>query len=206
MAPMRDMLTEAAEAFLEEPQIIMGNSLGGLAAVRLAGRKPENTLALVLISPGGTPVPQSDLAILLDRFQMDSWAKALAFLHALMGGPHRRRLDLVWGIRARAARPSIQALIARISRDDLLTPEELSTLSMPVLLYWGQDDEILPRPHLEWYRTHLPEHTEVHTPAGMGHAPFMDSVGGFLEPVLEFCRRLPHADQRPGYSPSSIQK
>jgi pimeloyl-ACP methyl ester carboxylesterase len=206
MEPMRDMITEAAEDFLDHPQIIVGNSLGGLAAVRIAGQKPQHTLALVLISPGGTPIPQTDLDALLDRFHMDTWAKAHAFIHACLGGPYRRRFDLAWGVRARIARPSIQSLVGRVSRSDLLAPEELSTLQMPIFLFWGQDDEILPEPHLDFYRSHLPSHTEVHRPEGMGHAPFMDNTQQFLEPVLEFCDRLSSKGQPPGVSPSSIQK
>ena len=196
-AAMREMLISAADTYLDEEQIIIGNSLGGLAAVRMAGRKPDKAIALVLVSPGGSPIAQGDLDALLDRFAMDSWAKAHAFLDACMGGPHRKRLDLAWGVRARADRPSIRALVNRISRKDLLAPDELTDLKMPILLYWGQDDEILPEEHLNFYRSHLPSHTEVYTPQGMGHAPFLDSVGRFLEPVIEFCERLPQAEQDP---------
>ena len=193
-AAMREMLISAAETYLDDAQIIIGNSLGGLAAVRMAGRHPDKALALVLVSPGGSPIAQGDLDALLDRFAMDSWAKAHAFLNACMGGPHRKRMDLAWGVRARASRPSIRALVNRISRKDLLVPDELSELTMPILLYWGQDDEILAGDHLNFYRSHLPGHTQVHTPQGMGHAPFLDSVTRFLEPVIEFCERLPQAD------------
>ena len=109
------------------------------------------------------------------------------------------RIDLMWAIRARVARPSIKALIAAMSRKDLLTPEELTQLQMPTLLYWGQDDEILPGPHLEFFSTHLHSGTEICTPAGIGHAPFLDDVEHFVSVVLNFCEGL----QSPDY-PSAL--
>jgi pimeloyl-ACP methyl ester carboxylesterase len=201
---MRQMLTEASSVYMDEPQIIMGNSLGGLAAVRMAGRKPDQTLALVLVSPGGTPIPAAELDALLDRFEIDSWAKAHSFVDAFLGGPHRKRLDLAWGVRARVRRPSVRALVSLINRSDMLTADELTGLQMPILLYWGQDDEILASPHLDFYRTHLPDHAEVLTPERMGHAPFLESVQDFLAPVLDFCGRLPAPGQ--AQSTSSSQK
>ncbi len=195
---MRAMLFEASSVFMDCSQVLIGNSLGGLTAVRLALRLPEKTSALVLVSPGGTPTTQAELDQILDRFQMDSWDKAAQFTSALLAGHNKKRPDLTWGIRGRANRPSIQELVAQIRIDDLLSAEELSDLQMPILLYWGQDDEILNAQHLDFYRANLPAHTEVLTPAGMGHAPFLDSNRRFLEHIMDFCSRLPHSAQRLG--------
>jgi len=193
-AAMREMLTAAGETLLDVPHILVGNSLGGLVSVRIAGQRPEITLALALISPAGTPVPKEDLKATLDGFRIDTWAKAQDFVADCMGTGSRRRFDLAWGIRARVSRPSVQALVDAFSFDHLLGPEELQTLEMPIFLYWGQDDKILGPDHLDFYRTHLPEHAECHTPARMGHAPFLNSARRFVEPVLEFCARVPVGD------------
>jgi pimeloyl-ACP methyl ester carboxylesterase len=191
---MRLMLTEALEALMDQPQILIGNSLGGLTAVRMAGLKPEQTLALVLVSPGGSPIAQAELEELLGRFKMDGHADSSAFVDAFLGGSTHVRPDLVWAVRARVQRPSVKQLIESISSAPMLAPEELSELAMPIQLYWGQDDDILGAEHLDFYRAHLPAQTEVLTPEGQGHAPFLEDLDGFLAPVLDFCRRL---DQRP---------
>jgi pimeloyl-ACP methyl ester carboxylesterase len=165
--------------------------MGGLAAVRMAAQRPEKTLALILVSPGGSPTGPEGLSSVLERFEMDSWAKAHSFVDAFTGGPNRKRFDLAWGIRARVSRPSVRALVKRISSADLLMPDELQQLQMPILLVWGQDDEILDSEHLEFYRRHLHEGTELHTPEGMGHSPFLNRMEHFVDLMLEFCGRVP---------------
>ena len=159
----------------------------------IAGQNQDKALALVLVSPGGTPLSQPDLDTLLSHFDMTNWANARAFMDLCLGGPPRWRFDLWWGIRARVAHPSIKALLADMSPEDLLVPAELSALQMPILLYWGQDDGILTAPHQEFYATHLPSSRVIHTPAGMGHAPFLDNVKTFLAVVVAFCERLPQS-------------
>jgi pimeloyl-ACP methyl ester carboxylesterase len=191
LEPMRSMILEASEAIFDQPQVVVGNSMGGLAAVRMAAQRPDQTIALILISPGGSPTGPEGLSAILDRFEMDSWAKAHSFVDACTGGPNRRRFDLAWGIRARMSRPSVRSLVNRISTADLLEPNELQGLQMPILLVWGQDDEILDSEHLDFYRSHLHEHTELHTPEGMGHSPFLDKLEHFVGLLLDFCGRLP---------------
>jgi pimeloyl-ACP methyl ester carboxylesterase len=188
---MRKMLSEASEGLLDIPQVVVGNSLGGLVAVRAAGTLPDRVLGLVLVSPAGASIPQADLETLMARFDIDSWTKAREFVEHCMGGRTWLHMGLTWGIRARLAHPSVRALVDAFSHENLLTADELSSLTMPILLYWGQDDEILDGPHIDFYRTHLPAHAEFITPEHMGHAPFMDSVAGFVDPVLDFCARLP---------------
>jgi pimeloyl-ACP methyl ester carboxylesterase len=191
MEAIRQMIQEADMAILDRPQIIMGNSLGGLVAVRMAAHMPEQTLALVLASPGGTPMDKQALSVILDRFHMESWATAHAFVDACTGGPPRKRFALAWGIRARMNRPSVRAMVSQISTDNLLEPAELECLEMPILLVWGKDDGILGPSQLDFYRTHLPDHIELHTPERMGHSPFLDRLEHFVELVLSFCGRLP---------------
>jgi pimeloyl-ACP methyl ester carboxylesterase len=40
-----------------EPAILLGNSLGGLVSIRYAQSRPDRIAGLVLVSPGGAPMP-----------------------------------------------------------------------------------------------------------------------------------------------------
>jgi pimeloyl-ACP methyl ester carboxylesterase len=188
LRPFLEMLTEAAETFLDVPHHIVGSSLGGLMSVRLAGRFPESATSLSLISPAGTMATQAQLDRVLALFEVDEWQQALGFVDACMGEDPPMRTLMALAIQSRIANPNIQAILQEFSPDWLLAPEKLSALPMPVLLYWGLQDGILGASNLDSYRTHLPPSTEVYTPAREGHAPWMD--GPFMDGSEPFVSRL----------------
>ena len=197
MAPdaFRAMLASATDQLLDEPHILIGNSLGGLAALRTAMRRPDKALALVLTSPGGAPISEAALRTLLERFEMDSDQKARRFAVDCLGEGVALSRVLGWIIRARVARPSVASLVATFSHRRLLTPEELGALEMPILFYWGLADGILGPEHRAFFEAHLPQHAERYLPEHEGHSPHLDGplLDGskrFLVPVLDFCRRV----------------
>jgi pimeloyl-ACP methyl ester carboxylesterase len=182
------MLTEAAETFLDVPHHIVGSSLGGLMSVRLGTRFAQSATSLSLISPAGTMATQAQLDQVLTLFEVDEWQQALGFVDACMGEDPPMRTLMALAIQCRIANPNIQAILQEFSPEWLLEPESLSSLPMPVLLYWGLQDGILGTSNLDSYRTHLPPSTEVCTPATEGHAPWMD--GPFMDGSERFVGRL----------------
>ena len=186
--PFLEMLTEAAETFLDVPHHIVGSSLGGLMSIRLATYYPERVASLSLISPAGTMATQAQLDTVLSVFEVEDWKRALGFVDACMGENPPIRSLMALAVQSRVAHPNIQELLREFSPKWLLEPEVLSALSMPVLLYWGLQDGILGTSNLENYRTHLPPGTVCYTPEAQGHAPWLD--GPLMDGSKPFVDRL----------------
>lgn len=177
-------LLGALDAVLDEPVVVLGNSMGGFAAIRLARARPEKVRALVLVSPGGAPV--DDLAGFLGRFDLQTRADAGRFVDQFLGRPARIRPLLVSGVRSRVMAPGPRQLVAQLRDADQLSADELSGLSMPILMFWGRDDDVLGREQLAFFRRHLPPHAAITTPPRYGHAPYLDSTAGFGARVARF--------------------
>ena len=66
-----DGLTEALDAVLDEPVILFGNSLGGIAAIRYALARPARVRGLILCSPTGAAMSAEGLPEVRFTFDHD---------------------------------------------------------------------------------------------------------------------------------------
>lgn len=184
---IRDRLTPAFQQILDEPAIVLGNSLGGLVAIRAALHEPEKVLGLVLASPGGAPMSEDELEQLLSNFRLNSHQLALGFVDRFQGRSQARHV-FAWGARLRMKRENIRAFVEQISHEHLLTAEELAAVQVPTLVFWGTDDRVLPASSLAFFREHLP-HANFVEPPGYGHAPYLDHLKRFVVVVDGFVER-----------------
>ena len=172
-----------------EPAIIIGNSMGGLAAVRYAQARPERVAGLALVSPGGAPMPPALLAQFLRQFAISSHREALDFVDAMFAdGAGVLRHALAHGIRKRFGHPQLRNLLSGLTTDQLLSPTDLSQLRMPTLLIWGREERVLPRSHLEFFCEHLPAHAEIEEWPNFGHVGFLEQPDALAARVLDFAR------------------
>jgi pimeloyl-ACP methyl ester carboxylesterase len=187
-------LRDALDIVLDEPAVVFGNSLGGLAAIRYAQARPVATLGLVLVSPAVAPMAPDDLAEFLGGFDLDSHTAALEFADRLFHRPHPLRHLLALGIRARFGASTVRRLLEGATADVLLTPADLADLGMPISIVWGGADRVLPETHRDFFFAHLPAHAERLTPPSFGHAPFLDHADAVADHLLAFARRIDAAD------------
>jgi len=180
------ILLEAQDTLLPEPGYVLGNSMGGLIAVRIALAWPDRVRALLLASPAGAPFEEQELSRLRSLFGTDTHADALSFVDRLMGPGARFRHFLALGVRARLSRPAVRTILERIDNAHLLQPGQLADLRMPVWLCWGAADRILAPTGLDYYRTALPPGAVVETPEEFGHSPFAQHVGRFSRRLRAF--------------------
>ncbi len=162
---------ELLDRELDEPAIVVGNSLGGAVAVSYALSSPGRVRALVLASPAGACMEQAELAELLAMFNLRSRADAHAFFARLY---HRVPwfTPLIAGDVVRIfSRETIVSFRRSARCDHAFTPEQLGALSMPILLIWGRSDRLMPSANLEYYRRYLPPHAEIEEPEGMRPSP-----------------------------------
>jgi pimeloyl-ACP methyl ester carboxylesterase len=183
---MKSALVAALDDVLDEPSVVYGNSMGGLAAVRYALARPAQVRGLVLSSPGGAAMDDAELRRFASGFSLTSHDEALGFVDRMLARKSRFRQLLAWGVRRQFGDPRVRALLSALAPADLLQPEELAALPMRVLLVWGRDERVLPREHFEFFRRHLPGDTRIEQPEGFGHAPYLDDVGAVARQILAF--------------------
>jgi pimeloyl-ACP methyl ester carboxylesterase len=187
-------MTGVLDALIDEPAIVVGNSLGGLLALHYAIARPERVRALVLMSPGGAPSTDAEWSALKGAFDFDSRAGGLAFLARVY---HRTPLIahlVAHELSASTGRRVVRDLLDAATNEHAPTPEALAALPMPVLLVWGQSERLLPDSHLDYYARHLPQRTVVERPEGYGHCAHVDQPGRVAARIVSFAREIRRGD------------
>ncbi|MEN9802018.1 MAG: hypothetical protein RLZ37_1143, partial [Actinomycetota bacterium] len=145
-----DLLPRILESLGRAPYTLIGNSVGGFAAIRTASRHPDLVSNLVLVNPGGF-TPRWPTTFLACR--LFGWEKFAPFAMRLL--PHlylRRRTANVDQIRAAltiASQSEAQTqTFARVWRsftdkNHSASPDAVN-VDVPVLLVWGTQDPVLP--------------------------------------------------------------
>ncbi len=179
-------LFETLDHMMDESMVLFGNSMGGYAAITYAVERPEHVDRLILCSPGGAHMGQEDLDEFRKVFNVDSHNDALEFVDRLLGKRSPFRHAMALSVRRRLSLPHLQKLMASVTPGHLLLPEHLETLTMPILMVWGQEDQILPDHSRDFFVNHLPDHAEVIQPDRLGHSPYLESPGALTQHILKF--------------------
>jgi len=185
-AAIEAALIEALDQVLDEPALIFGNSMGGVAAVRYASVRPGRARGIVLCSPGGAAMNHEELGRFVRSFLLTSHTEALGFVDRLLVEPGLMRPLYAWGVRRSFEKAPMRALLASLGPADLLSAEQLRALAAPVLLIWGKGDRVFPRSHFRFFRDNLPPHTEVREPAHVGHSPFLEDPDWLAAQIRAF--------------------
>ncbi|WP_020499703.1 alpha/beta fold hydrolase [Sciscionella marina] len=196
-----DGLVEVAEDVLDvlaERGIVrlsvLGNSVGGYVAARLAQRRPAVITGVVLVDPGGF-TPHNPLTRFFCRHVMGRPRLARALVTPLMRanlGRLRTPSARASYARARAIRRdrrrlAVHCAIWRSFSDPRFDLTD-SALSAPALLVWGRRDPVLPAA-IDGRRARraLPDAQSVLL--ATSHEPFNERPHDFLEHVLPFLRQ-----------------
>ena len=153
--------------------VLVGNSMGGLGAIRVAQHAADRVVGLVLVSPAGAPMQQPEMDALLALFDLRDIRSALRFIDKLyVNGCSARYLSALAAL-AHLNRPHLQDLLKLYRQYTFIRAEELYDLPQ-TLLIWGDEDTFFPPSSRNFYcRSLQPEKTEVVTPARFGHTPFL---------------------------------
>lgn len=181
---------EALDAVDLEPGLVVGNSLGGAAAVRFLAARPERARRALLFSPAGAPMSADELADLRDKFRVDRHMDAVSFVRRLSGREVGLRAHLLapW-LRRSLGDPLLRRWLASVTPDQFLTPEELRDLRVPVEVVWGRQERMLPDSAREFWRAHLPADA-LEEPDGFGHTPFLDDRRWTAARILASAERV----------------
>ncbi|MGR6319701.1 alpha/beta fold hydrolase [Micromonospora soli] len=201
------VLATAVAGFLDAagvtgPVHLVGNSLGGAVAMRLAADQPARVASLVLVNSAGfgrevtvalrvlavrpiarlllRPHPalarRTERAIFFDPIYVTEERIATALAAARQPHAARVMLELVRSLGTwRGVRPEWRAeLLAAVA-----------ALDLPTLLVWGDRDLILPASHLTNARTRLPG-ARHHLFPDTGHMPQIERAAEFEALVRRF--------------------
>ncbi len=177
---LAEHLAATLEALAIQRFHLIGNSLGGLVATRLAHRRPERILSLGLLDPAGVYPPNpSELQRLLDKNENPLLVKTPEGFDRLIDFVFHDKPFMPWPARPALARLMVsrQAINQKIWGDMTDNLQEvipiLPGLSMPVLLIWGDKDRVLDVSSVAIYQQHLPTIKAVIL-ADCGHSPMME--------------------------------
>lgn len=177
--PLPDLDTIAAtlahwmEA-VDAPSVhLVGHSMGGQLAVRVAAHFPLRVRRLVLVDAAG--IPRLARARELFRFATEVAAPAR------WGDP--RFLPVIVGDAFSAGPRTIGRALGYVIRDDVRPL--LPRVAAPTLVVWGQRDCILPPEHAEIFRAQLPDARLVILD-GAAHNPMVDRPDDFNRVVIGF--------------------
>lgn len=179
-------LDAALAGWLDAPAWILGNSLGGLAAIRFAARHPDRVRGLFALSPAGARVEAASFEAFARSLHVTDHAEALDFVDRLFARPFWGRHALALGVRHCFAEPTVARLVREARAADLLDVSEVASLRMPFWLVWGTAERILPPDQLAWYERALPPQAVLVKPREFGHAPFLDRPGELAVLVRRF--------------------
>ncbi|MPS49946.1 pimeloyl-ACP methyl ester esterase BioH [Methylobacillus sp.] len=186
---------------------IVGWSLGGLVAMRLALSQPARVRRLALVGstprfintePGhAQPWEYGIAAPVFQKFAQqvgEDYANTLIkFLTLQCMGARDARATIKELRRSLSDRPAPAPLALESALDVLLQNDlrpELSALQQPVLLVHGDRDSLAPVQAAHWLARHL-QHASLRVIAGAGHAPFLSHTAQFIDSVCDFFQPNP---------------
>lgn len=153
------------------PIHLVGHSLGGAVAILMALRASVGIERLTLLSPGGFG-PEINVSLLRDYAAASSDAEIRSCLADMAGSEFSPPPHLVTRAVAERAAPGqlealhrLHSLITRGGRQGAFSPEQLSSLAMPVDLVWGDRDPVLPFDQTR----NAPASFRIHQQPGLGH-------------------------------------
>jgi pimeloyl-ACP methyl ester carboxylesterase len=175
---MTALLARWLETF-GEPVHIMGHSMGGQLAIRLAAERPDLVRSLLLVSAAGIP------------FRLDPRPHVRPLPKPPYGGPRIAQLLVPDFFRTGPA--SVALATTRVLRGD--QRERMRALRLPTLLVWGENDPLVPLVYGEAMAGEIEGARLVVIPRA-AHVAMWDTPEEFNRIALEFLDEVERAPAR----------
>lgn len=197
-------VTDFLDALGLGPVAIVGNSMGGNVAARVAAAQPERVDRLVTIGGIGvavfSPSPPEGIKLLVrfvedpTRDRLVTWMESMVFDPALLTDEY---VEVRWqaanqpGALDDLRRMFNAKTLAAMRRAPLGAPDQVATLARikaPTLVTWGRDDRVTPLDNV-LLPLRVVRNCEVHVFPDCGHWVMIERRAEFERVVLEFLRR-----------------
>lgn len=185
--------------FGDAKPIVIGNSIGGAAALIAALEKPEAIRALVLCNPGGLapldPLASAVIKLLVSFFEAGArgaswfpWAFGLYYRLVLSAKPAQEQRALIVAAGSEMA-PILVEAWRSFGEDDADLRTRAQALKPPVLFAWAKSDQIV-----AWSRSKRAVETIQQAKVEFfegSHAAFLEDPLSFQASFLAFVKTLP---------------
>lgn len=158
---------------------LVGHSLGGAVAIRVAHEHPTHVASLTLIAPAGIGA-EIDMGFIEGFIAADRRKTLQPVLEKLLADPSLVSRDMIEDVLkfkrldgAAAALSAIAAANFTGGRQAISLLPELTALGVPVQVIWGAEDRILPAGQA----ANLPKTVALHVLPKAGHMPHMEAAG-----------------------------
>jgi pimeloyl-ACP methyl ester carboxylesterase len=200
---MASFVLEFASAIALDRFAIGGNSMGGGVAARFVIDNPGRATALILVDPAGLrakaagapglgfqvariPVLRDGLRFLAQRFIFEDGLKAAFADDALVTDD---MVERYWQLNRMEGTPA--ATIARFGAGpDQTVQDKASTITVPTLVLWGDQDKLIPVDAAEAWRQAV-KGSQVIIYPGIGHIPMEEIADQSAADVAKFLAGLP---------------
>jgi pimeloyl-ACP methyl ester carboxylesterase len=203
-----DQLVDLLDQLHIRQTMVVGHSMGGAVAVRLARRHPERVTKLLLVAPLGFGARRKvrflRLAVLpgvapilmrLRRFRVPTREEMLQRAQQRFGGRISQEGALAWAESAvltfqergfvrglvRAGRACVQL----IEGTDHRVRKDYAELTLPTLVIWGDEDRTVPTQDAQTLRSLRPD-ARLELFSQCGHHPYLEATERFNQMVQAF--------------------
>jgi pimeloyl-ACP methyl ester carboxylesterase len=189
-----DVAEELVSRLAPEGAIVLGNSVGGFAAARLAIRRPELVRGLVLVDSGGFLPRSPQVRIFCALMARPRFLRALYpwFANRYMrpqSEADRQVRDV--GIATTRQDPGLAAvsgLWRSFSSPEHDLHKEAASIQAPTLIVWGKRDPVIPLKAGRTIAATIPDaRLEL---LDTGHAPQVSDPDGFAALLVPFAERV----------------
>jgi pimeloyl-ACP methyl ester carboxylesterase len=195
-----EIVVEFADAVgIDKPADVIGNSMGGFIAAEIGINHPDMARRIVLCSAAGISITNLKRQPVLTSARITAAVTnlALARLETMARRPGLRHLamayvfrhptriapDLAYQVMSGAGKPAfIDALDALTDYD---FRDRLDDVQVPVLLIWGEDDNLVPVKDADEFERLIPNARKVILD-DTGHVPMLERPSTFNDLVVEF--------------------
>jgi pimeloyl-ACP methyl ester carboxylesterase len=203
---------------IEEPTDVVGNSMGGFIAAEIGLGSPDFARKIVLCSAAGISITNLKRRPVLTAARItaavtnvvlaraEAMAKRPGLRHAALAyvfrHPSRIAPDLAYQVMQGTGKSGfIDALDALTDYD---FRDRLDDVKVPVLLIWGEDDNLVPVEDADEFERLIPDARKVILD-DTGHVPMLERPATFNDLVADFLS--PGAEQSPSRShPRSLSR
>jgi pimeloyl-ACP methyl ester carboxylesterase len=194
-----DEMCAVLEDYMREvighPALVVGNSMGGWLAVKLAWSAPALVRGIVLANAGGAPLQGRDSWVPFGETIGIPDMKTARLVFRQMFGTipapmlYFGQYSLQDLFQRRIVREFVSNMMAADPEKELLRPADLRELPVPAALIWGLGDRFLPRGSLEFFRDNLPG-APMLLLKHCGHLPQRERPRAVLHFLRMFAARL----------------
>lgn len=181
------MAMKFVEDTFDEPVVLLGSSLGGHIALRIAIDRPDSVKGLVLAGSSGTienPISGS-VQIRPSREWVRNKIGSMFYDPSNITEPELTRVHAE--LNQREGARSIVKLTRSCRKDHL--GDRLPFIKAPTLLIWGRNDQITPPEAAHAFMSHL-SNASIHWLDQCGHAPMVEHPDAFADRVRTFLAQI----------------